>query len=277
LGSALKLAISNIAWTPASDLLVADIMDELGIGGVEIAPTKLWNQPLEATSEEIQSCRQFWETRGKSVVALQALLFGRPDLTIFENEDKRARTLEHLAGMARIGSGLGARILVFGSPMNRRVENLAKDEVQEIAVSFFSAAGESAQRWGTILCIEPNPTVYGCDFVTTSIEGLELVRRVGHPGFGLHLDAAGMWQSQEPIEAALERCAGSISHFHASEPNLMALGKGGVDHARFAAGLRAIQYEGWVSVEMRYDRDLDTPDELRRALTFLVDTYGQKH
>jgi sugar phosphate isomerase/epimerase len=39
-------------------------------------------------------------------------------------------------------------------------------------------------------------------------------------------------------------------HFHASEPHLVPLGQGGVDHAAVASALRSAGYERWVSVEM---------------------------
>ena len=54
--------------------------------------------------------------RGVSVVALQALLFGRPDLVLFESPERRSATLDYLEGVLRLASWLGAGPLVFGSP-----------------------------------------------------------------------------------------------------------------------------------------------------------------
>ena len=269
----MNLSMSNIAWASEEEPMAATILGESGISRVEVAPTKIWEEPLRASDDDIAHYRNFWSEKGISIVALQALLFGRPDLTIFESAETRAETLDYLCGIARLGSKLGARVLVFGSPKNRRVNGLLSQEVDDIAVSFFGAAGDAARQEGVILCIEPNPREYGCDFVTTSTEGLELVRKVDSAGFGLHLDAAAMTLSGESLELAVTSAAGSICHFHASEPNLGPLGKGGVDHETLASVLNRIEYSNCVSVEMRHDPDVETAAELRRVLIYLKETY----
>jgi sugar phosphate isomerase/epimerase len=105
---------------------------------------------------------------------------------------------------------------------------------------------------------------------------LALVQQVNSPGFGLHLDAAGLTLSAEPLAEALTQCAGAIQHFHASEPTLGPLGKGGVDHATLAATLYGQAYPHWVSVEMRQQPEIELASELRRVLTYLQTVYGQK-
>src|SRR5439155_21536237 len=122
------------------------------------------------------------------------------NLTIFENSKKRKETFEHLTGMIRLGGQFGAKVLVFGSPKNRNVRDLPIAEIESIAVPFFHGLGQIAIENNLTFCIEPNPTEYGCDFFTTSMQGFDLVRKVNSKGFGLHLDAAGMTLSQEPKE-----------------------------------------------------------------------------
>ena len=49
----MKTAISNIAWNLPDDERVAGWMKEHGVGGVEIAPTKIWPKPLDATVDQL--------------------------------------------------------------------------------------------------------------------------------------------------------------------------------------------------------------------------------
>lgn len=273
----MKLSISNIAWLPEDDALVADVMRRHGVDGVELAPTTRWPKPLEASEDEVRAVRAFWNERGIEVVALQALLYGRPDLVVFGDAEARARTLEYLAGIARLGSWLGARALVFGSPKNRLVGELAPERAERIAVDFFRAAGDAAQAQGVVLCIEPNPPVYGCDWVTTAAEGLAIVERVGSPGFGLHLDAAGMALAGDPPVETLERCQGALCHFHVSEPQLGPIGEageGGVDHALLGRTLARLGYGNRCSVEMRRDPAREPAAEIDRVLRLLRARYG---
>ena len=262
----MKLAISNIAWSPDEDEAISGLMREYGVTGVEIAPTKIWPHPLTTSSGELTAYTRFWHSRGIRLSSMQALLFGRPDLTIFETAEKRQETLDYLKGITRIGGRLGAEVLVFGSPRNRSIGALNKEIAEEIAIQFFRQVGQFAESNGLIFCIEPNPEAYGCDFVTTSAEGRDLVAKVGHPGFGLHLDAAGMSLSHENIEVELEKSVSELCHFHISEPDLRPIGSDGVDHQLFASTLSSLGYEGWLSVEMRAPGTTGTVGGIAEAL-----------
>ena len=88
----MRFAVSNIAWPREQDAAVAGVLSEFGIEGIEIAPTKIWANPLTATDAEIADYRQFWNERGIAIVAAQALLFGKPELTVFESAETRQRT-----------------------------------------------------------------------------------------------------------------------------------------------------------------------------------------
>ncbi|HVE85340.1 MAG TPA: sugar phosphate isomerase/epimerase, partial [Myxococcales bacterium] len=115
----MKLTASNIAWKPAEDETAAAALRSVRAEGVEIAPTAVWPRPLESTQQQRLEYRRWWEERGLKISSLQALLFGRPELRIFGDEEGRKATFEYLAGMIRLGGELGAAALVFGSPKNR--------------------------------------------------------------------------------------------------------------------------------------------------------------
>src|SRR5689334_9262065 len=133
----MKLAASNIAWDPSEDDAVATILRERGFTGVEIAPSKRWESPIDATKKELASYRAEWKNRGLQIVAMQALLFGRPDLQLFGSETVRRALREYLTSLIEMASGLGAHALVFGSPKNRKRGKMTLDEATGIAVEFF--------------------------------------------------------------------------------------------------------------------------------------------
>lgn len=268
-----KLAISNIAWNPEEDEAISRLMQRYEVTGVEIAPTKIWPQPLAASGEELATYARLWKARGITISSMQALLFGRPDLTLFETPEKRKETLDYLNGIIQLGGQLGAEVLVFGSPKNRRVGDMDNGLAEAIAVEFFRKIGVLAQANGVVFCIEPNPEAYGCDFVTTSAAGRDLVAKVDHPGFGLHLDAAGMTMSQENIELELEKSVPQLCHFHISEPNLQPIGTDGVDHALFASTLSSLNYDRWFSVEMRAPGDIENVSGVEKALQVVRNYY----
>ncbi len=271
----MKLAISNIAWSREQDAAVAELLKEAGIGGIEIAPTKIWPNPLAATDAEIDEYRQFWSEREIAIVAAQALLFGKPELTIFETASTREQTIEYLAGIVRICARLGAGSLVFGSPKNRRVGTMPADEGSRIAVEFFTRLGEIAANAGTCVVMEANPPIYGADFITHAAEAIALVERVNHPGFQLHLDTGCVTLAGDSIPATFDEAFPLLRHFHVSEPNLDAPGTSGtVDHAVFAEQLRERRYMGWVSLEMREGHPFDRAS-FRDSVSWFEQCYGR--
>jgi D-psicose/D-tagatose/L-ribulose 3-epimerase len=267
-----RFAVSNIAWPREQDEAVAAVLNEHGVAGIEAAPTKLWPHPLQASDSDIDTVRRFWADRGIAIVAAQALLFGKPDLTIFESATTRAATLEYLGGIVRVCAKLGASALVFGSPKNRRVGSLPTDEAMRIAVEFFTRLGEASAKANTCIVMEANPPVYGADFVTCAAEAIELVERVNHPGFRLHLDTGCMTLAGDPIAETFARGSRWMKHFHVSEPNLDPPGTSGqVDHATFAKALR--DYTGWISLEMREGQPFDL-DTFTQPVRWLRANYG---
>ena len=261
----MKIAISNIAWPIEADAAIADVLVELGVSGIEIAPTKMWPAPLEASDAAIDAYRRNWEAHGIAIIAAQALLFGHPELTLFEDAATRERTFTYLSGIVRACARLGAKWLVFGSPKNRRRGSRDVKDVLDEAIDFFGRLGEIAAAAGTCIVMEANPTEYGADFITNAAEAIALVKSVNHPGFRLHLDTACMTLAGDDSNEVIPTAAPLLSHFHASEPQLAPVGDGPVDHRRFAAYLRAIDYRGWVSIEMRQTERFDLKD-IQRAV-----------
>jgi D-psicose/D-tagatose/L-ribulose 3-epimerase len=247
-----RLAISNIAWPSGADEEVFAVLGRHGVTDIEVAPTKLWPRPAEVPMAAVRRWRDDLEGRGLRVAAAQALLFGRPDLTIFEDAPTRRSTLEYLDAIVRLCAELGAEALVFGSPKNRRVGDLAPDRAARIAEDFFGALADIAGQHGTVVVLEANPAEYQADFLTRAAEAAALVRRVDRPGLRLHLDTACMTMAGDDVEGIFREHAGLVHHFHISEPWLGPVGVApAVDHARFAACLRRCGYARRVSIEMR--------------------------
>lgn len=248
----MKLAVSNIAWPREHDAAVADVLHAHDITGIEVAPTKVWPQPLEATGAQADAYRRWWETRGFRIVAAQALLFGRPELTLFESAEIRERTRDYLGAIIPLCDRLGAEALVFGSPKNRRVGSHPVGQAWEEAKAFFTHLGDVASDTNTTLVMEANPPEYGADFVTRAGLAIDLVTAVDHPHFRLHLDTACMVLAGDSITETFDTGFSLLRHFHASEPGLEPPGTSGrVDHAAFAAELHRRNYSHWVSLEMR--------------------------
>ena len=216
----MRLAFSNLAWEKKQDSELAELFTKHALGGVEIAPSKIWDSPLDSTASQRTQYRDFWMKRKLPVVALQSVLYGKSHLHLFGNETNRSEMFDYLRGVIRLCSDLGASVIVFGSPKNRKRGDLDEDKAFGIATEFFRALGTEAEKEGVTVCIEPNASVYGCDFVRTSVQGAELVKEVGSAGFGLHLDWGCMELQGEDVVRRLSELRPAVKHFHISSNQL---------------------------------------------------------
>lgn len=246
------MAVSNIAWAVEADPRMAARLSRAGVDGVELAPSKYFGDLELAERGRVEALRAAWAGRGLPVAATQSLWFGKPDLTLFGDAGQRRRSQDYLIAALRVGSWLGAHAQVFGSPKNRLRGVMPMDEALDSAADYFRPVAQAAAELKTCLAFEPNPAAYGCDFCVNADEGAELVRRVGHPAFRLHLDAAGMFLAGDDGLDCVRRLGPALVHFHLSAPQLAPVGPGaGPDYAGLIGGLRSAGYDRWVSIEMR--------------------------
>lgn len=245
----MKLAISNIAWAAKDESDLFPHLRNCGVKGIEVAPTKLWPEWKGATAASAQSYRKHLENEGFEIPALQALLFGRPDLQLFDFS-ARSALKNHFQFLAELACALGAKVLVFGSPKNRQRGQLATEDALNYAADVMRELGDLCHQYGLCIGWEHNPWEYGCDFITNAADARIFVDRVQSPGLQLHLDSSGLHMCGGSIERTIQKTAPFI-HYHASEPMLAPLQNGTVNHAVALAALHQLNYDKWISIEMK--------------------------
>lgn len=269
----MRLAISNIAWDVTEDEAVAVLLQRFGVDAIDIAPGKYFPLPAGAADDDIGRVKMWWADRGIEITGMQALLFGTTGLNLFGAAACQAKMLEHLNGICRIGAGLGATRIVFGSPKNRDRAGLNDEAALEKAAPFFRRLGDIAQFHGVVVCLEPNPTCYGANFMTTSAETAQVVRHIDHPAIRMQLDTGAITINGEDPVHVLQNNASLIGHVHASEPDLVPLGDGNGDHVKFANAIETYLPRHLVSVEMVATKSEPHITSIERALNVATQNY----
>ncbi len=268
----MKLAVSNIAWDKHDDLNVLTELLNLGVKGIEVAPTKIWPNWVGASRSSAIDYRKKMQKLGLEIPAMQALLFNRPDLQLF-NKDTHVDFFKHIRLLAEIANGFGAGVLVFGSPNNRRRGDISLSQADVLAYEFFSMAANICEEMDCVMALEHNPVEYGCDFITNARDAKALVDAVNHESFKLHLDSGGLYMCGSDIRNEIINLK-EFSHFHASEPMLAPICGGEVDFTEVAAGLCLSGYDGWVSIEMKSVADMqvlfNSVNKIRQSITHTI-------
>ena len=269
----MRLDISNIAWDVPEDEALARLLRRYAVDAIDVAPSKYFADPVHAADQDIARVKLWWADRGMAITGMQSLLFGTTGLNLFGPAQVQDAMLGHLAAVCRIGAGLGATRLVFGSPKNRDRSGLDDGEAMALAVPFFRRLGDLAQSCGVLICLEPNPPRYGANFMTTTAETAGVVEQVGHAAIKMQLDIGALTINGEDAATELAKCAGLVGHVHLSEPDLLPLGDGATDHAKVNAALVRYLSDPLVSIEMLATKNEPHLVAIERALQAAIKNY----
>ena len=262
----MRISISNIAWDINEDEKIRDLLHELHIDAIDVVPGKYFPKPEETTDKEIKKVKDWWSKNGIEIVGMQALLFKKNEMNIFGTKKSRSKILEYLKRVCHIGNILGAKRIVFGSPKNRDRTGLSNLETENIAIDFFNRLGDIANEENVVICLEPCPANYGCNFMNTSFETVKIVTKILHPAIKMQLDSGAVCTNAEDVFEILSKYSNLIGHIHLSEPNLVPLGDGNTNHNNIFNALTKYLPNSLVSVEMLATQNEPHLTSIRRAL-----------
>ena len=258
-----KLCASNIGWAKADDAKVLRRMKELGYRGMEVAPSRLFGDTpythrTSAAMLSIAMRREF----DFSIPSMQSIWFG-VEGNIF-NPGEREKLMYKTNCAFKFARAMQCHSLVFGCPKARNVPE-GRDPAE--ADEFFRESARLAESYGGKLAMEANPPIYGTNFLNTTRECFDYVKKLGERGLSVNFDLGTVIYNQENL-ADFADDFGLVSHVHISEPYLAPIEERPI-HKELAALLRQVDYKGFVSVEMKC-ADYETVD---RCLTYAAEVF----
>lgn len=253
----MRLAASNIAWSPGEARAAYGLLRRHGAAGLEIAPRLTFPgeaDPFRPAAPALAALRAELAAFGLQPVSMQALLFGLPQAQLFGSDGQVAAFEQAIARAIDLAGELGIANLVLGAPRNRAYPaTVTWAEAAARAGVVLRRLGERALAAGARLALEPTPAAYGTNFLTTVTQAAGFVAALDHPGIALNLDLGALYQNDETDQAAAlyDLAGGRVSHVHVSEPDLAAAPADPDRLTAIAASLLGRGYEGWFSIEMR--------------------------
>lgn len=228
----------------------ARIAHALGYCGLELAPSTLGPAPHAMDAAAAADIRRTIEAEGLRVTGLHWLLAGYPDASITDPA-RQAATRDILLGLIDLCAALGGRVLVHGSPRQRR-RPAGMDDGALLAhlAAFFAPVAAHAAARGVIYCIEPLSRAE-TDVINTVAEAAALVDAVANPAFRTMIDISAAGQMEPPVADLIARWVpgGMIGHIHANDTNRGAPGMGGDPFPGIVAALCAAGWPHPVGVE----------------------------
>jgi sugar phosphate isomerase/epimerase len=242
---------------------------ECGYTGIEIAPFTIAQYVTEITPKTRAEIRALAAREDLEVVGLHWLLAKTEGFNITSPwSEVRHRTADYLAELARCCADLGGRLLVFGSPQQRKlVPGVSPEQGMDYAVEVFESVLPVLEETDVVVALEPlGPEE--TNFLVTASDAVELIDRIGSPHVRLHLDCKAMATETATIPELIHQHCRILAHFHANDPNRQGPGFGELDFGPIFETLGEVDYRGWVSVEV-FDYAPGIESLARRSIEYM--------
>jgi len=245
----MNLSFSNIAWSSEHDEEMYAFLADNGFLGLEIAPTRIFpDKPYEHITEVRLFAENLRKRYGLTVSTMQSIWYGKSEC-IFGSDAERQSLVEYTNKVVDFAAAAGCENLVFGCPKNRNIPaafNMMK--AHETARAFFLEIGKYAQRNGVIISLEPNPAIYGTNFINRSEEAFTFAKSI-YGVIKVNVDCGTIIENGENLQVINDNFS-CVNHIHISEPNLVKIEKREL-HKNLCRLLLENGYAKYVSVEMK--------------------------
>jgi len=215
----------------------------LGYDGVELALL----DPSEVDAGEIKALLSRYGLEVAAISTGRVFSEGKlwcthPDPTV------RRRAVERIKGLVRLAAALGGRVNL-GRVRGFVAEGEAREAAEERFLSCLGECADFAAPLGVDLLLEP-VNRYETNYINSVPDALELLRKIGRPNVKVMADVFHMNIEDASIAGSLRQAGAAIGYVHFADSNRWAPGRGHLDFADILATLRAVGYDGWVTVEI---------------------------
>ena len=262
------LRIGIAAFDRVDPLASVAELAALGVDYIEPALSKLAALP----DAELAAARQRVAATGLRAEAMNWFVPG--DLKLTGPAVDTARVLAYLERSLAIAESFGVQRIVFGSPGARsHPDGFPREQAWQQLVVFLRQCADviEARRYHMIVCIEPLRRPES-NLVNHVGEAVQLAREVDRPSVKVVVDFYHLaFEGDDPD--VVRQAAPWIAHLQIADPAARGFPRSAASeprYARFFAALRAVGYQGRLSIEaVAGDLAADTAEGLRflRAMT----------
>ena len=268
----MKYAICNETFQGWDWARTCRTVAELGYNGIEIAPFTLMHNATLPKSSERELLKDQARAYGLEVVGLHWLLVQPQGLSLTSNdEETRDITAGYLELLADFCADMGGKVMVLGSPVQRRLPQGNEEQAKKIAQDRLAVGLERCLKrveiHGITVCLEPLPKPEA-DFIITLAEAVEMIQRIEHQNLKTIFDVKSASSEDKPFANLLQEYAPFLAHVHANDANRRGPGFGKTDFVPIFNALHEIDYQGYVSVEV-FDYTPDPVTIARQSLRYL--------
>lgn len=248
-----------LAWLEDLDTVLPAV-SELGYDGIEL-------QTRDPAEFDHAAVKRKIDRSGLELVALSTGPIGREDnlYLCHKDADARRRTIERYKSVIDLAAEWGVEPSL-GGVRGRAAWAPSRREGLEWFRAAVETLAEHAERRGRRIVLEPQCRI-NTDFLMTIAETVEFIESMGARNLVLEADMYHMALEETSIVGALVQGRQYLVHVQLGDSNRLAPGRGFLPWRDIVEVLRALGYDGWLSME--FDQLPNSPTAARQAIEFV--------
>jgi D-psicose/D-tagatose/L-ribulose 3-epimerase len=215
--------VSNLAWSISEEKKALKLLKKYKIKKLEFSPNLLLDNNF--TKQQIQKVKKKWKSNGIALYSMQSILYKIENAFIFGTKYQNLIFFKEVKKKIELASILGVKVIVFGSPINRRTFSKKKKILNKIFINTFKKLSVICKKNRVKLCIEANPKIYKSEFLLNTDEVCEIVRKINRTFVLVNLDLGAMIYNRENIKKIVKKNINLIGHVQISAPGLKNVSK----------------------------------------------------
>ena len=227
------------------------VLAELGYDGVEISVCRPAEIDIAFVERELGKRNLEAAAIHTAAISYQDRLWlCHPDQSVREGALARLKAAIELAAQFDVNVLVGTFRGKLGGPELR-------GQSQDWMIGAFREAADHAAKRGSRVLFEPQAK-FSVDFGFTAQDGVALAEQLDSPGFGLMLDTFHMNIEDQSFSGSIFAAREHLHYVQISDSNRRYPGAGHIDFGEVIAALKAIGFDGYLSLQILREPDYRT-------------------
>jgi len=256
----MKLAFSTNAYLNFSFADAVARLAKIGYAGVEIMADIPHAWPAYMLPEQLQGIKRALNENRLAISNINAFMMHAVDdprqkywhpSWIEPDRHYRQIRINHTKRALTMAKDLGAKCITTepGGPVE---PGQSWSSALKLFVEMIKPVAEHAEKEGVLLLVEPEPGL----LIETADQFLEFMQHITSPAVGMNFDIGHSYCVSDDPATTIPRVAKYIRHFHLEDiaatrvHHHMVPGEGAIDFASCLRAIKAMSYDGWVTIEL---------------------------
>ena len=266
----MKLLISNLAWNFDENEKILGLLKKNKIKNLEFAPSLLLQNNLK--NKNLIDTRKFWHKKKIKLYSMQSILYGVNNCFIFGDKKQRFNFIKEIFKKIDLAKKLGVKVIVFGSPFNKKRFKKKKFILDKIFISTFKKIALYANNKKIYFCLEANPKIYKSEYLNYTNEALKVVKIINNKYLMINLDLGTIIQNKERIDNLINQNIKYIKHVQISVPYLLNVLKHKKKINELIKLLKFNKYKNNISIEMTRPKK-NTYQTIQKTITYIKNLF----